>query len=180
MSRIGKKVITIPSGVQVQIEDSQVEVKGPKGVVTVPMNTRIKVQKDKTGIVCSRPSEEKSDKALHGTIRSLLSNAVKGVTDGFKKEFEIVGIGYRAALEKKKLVLTVGFSHPVELDLPADLQIAFDEKNKNKFTLTGADKQRVGQFAAHIRGVRPPDPYKGKGIKYADERIKLKEGKKKA
>lgn len=180
MSRIGRKPITVPSGVQVQIQDSRVEVKGPKGVVTVPFNTRIKVKKDKEEIICSRSSEEKTDKALHGTVRSLLANAVKGVTEGFKKEFEIVGIGYRAALEKKKLVLTVGYSHPVELDLPADLQITFDEKNKNKFTLIGTDKQRVGEFAAHIRGVRPPDPYKGKGIKYADERIKLKEGKKKA
>jgi ribosomal protein L6, bacterial type len=180
MSRIGKKPIAVPSGVQVQIQDSQVEVKGPKGVVTVQLNKRIKVQKDNANIVCSRSSEEKSDKALHGTMRSLLANAVRGVTDGFKKEFEIVGIGYRATVEKKKLVLTVGYSHPVELELPADLQIAFDEKNKNKFTLTGTDKQRVGEFAAHIRGVRPPDPYKGKGIKYADERIKLKEGKKKA
>jgi large subunit ribosomal protein L6 len=180
MSRIGRKPIAVPSGVQVQIQDSQVEVKGPKGVVVVPLNKRIAVEKDKAGILCKRSSEEKTDKALHGTVRSLLSNAVRGVTEGFKKEFEIVGIGYRAAVEKKKLVLTVGYSHPVELDLPADLQISFDEKNKNKFTLSGVDKQRVGQFAAHIRGVRPPDPYKGKGIKYADERIKLKEGKKKA
>jgi large subunit ribosomal protein L6 len=180
MSRIGNKVITLPAGVQVQIKDSRVEVKGPKGLITVPVNPRIEVQKGSEGIVCKRPSEEKSDRALHGTVRALVANAVKGVTEGFKKDFEIVGIGYRAALEKKKLVFTVGYSHPVEIDLPEDLSITFDDKNKNKFTLHGADKQKVGQFAAHIRNVRPPDPYKGKGIKYANEQMKLKEGKKKA
>lgn len=172
--------MAIPAGVEVKIEDLQVEVKGPKGAVLVPLNQRIKVEKGTAGIVCTRPSDEKSDRALHGTMRSLLANAVAGVTQGFKKEFEIVGIGYRAALDKKKIVFTVGYSHPVEMELPADLQITFDEKNKNKFTLSGVDKHKVGQFAAHIRNIRPPDPYKGKGIKYADERLKLKEGKKKA
>ena len=113
-------------------------------------------------------------------MRALIANAVHGVTEGFKREFEIVGIGYRAALEKKKLIFTVGYSHPVEIELPAELQVTFDEKNKNKFTLSGADKHQLGQYAAHIRNVRPPDPYKGKGIKYADEQLKLKEGKKKA
>ena len=180
MSRIGNKLISVPSGVQIQIKDSLIEIKGPKGLVSVPVNPRIKIEKGSDGIVCKRPTEEKSDRALHGTMRALLANAVKGVTDGFKKDFEIVGIGYRAALDKKKIVFTVGYSHPVEIDLPADLSITFDEKNKNKFTLHGVDKQKVGQYAAHIRNVRPPDPYKGKGIKYADERMKLKEGKKKA
>ncbi|HSE41020.1 MAG TPA: 50S ribosomal protein L6 [Acidobacteriota bacterium] len=180
MSRIGNKPIAIPSGVDVQIKDSVMNVKGPKGEVQVQLNDRIKIEKDKTQIVCKRTSEEKSDRALHGAIRALIANAVEGVTQGFKKEFEIVGIGYRAALEKKKLIFTVGYSHQVELELPADLQVAFDEKNKNKFTVTGADKHRVGQFATHIRNVRPPDVYKGKGIKYADEQLKLKEGKKKA
>jgi large subunit ribosomal protein L6 len=180
MSRIGRKEIAIPSGVDVQVKDSVVEVKGPKGLLLIPLNRRIKVKKEKTTLLCERPSDDKPDRALHGTIRALLANAVKGVTDGFKKEFEIVGIGYRAAVDKKKIVFTVGYSHPVEIELPADLQITFDEKNKNKFTLSGADKQKVGQYAAHIRNVRPPDPYKGKGIKYADERLKLKEGKKKA
>lgn len=180
MSRIGKKPITIPSGVDVQIKDSILEVKGPKGLVTVPLNNRIKIEKEKTQIVCQRSTDEKPDRALHGAMRALIANAVQGVTEGFKREFEIVGIGYRAALEKKKLVFTVGYSHPVELELPAELQVTFDEKNKNKFTLSGADKHQLGQFAAHIRNVRPPDPYKGKGIKYADEQLKLKEGKKKA
>jgi large subunit ribosomal protein L6 len=180
MSRIGNKVISVPSGVQVQIKDARVEVKGPKGLIAVPVHSRITIEKGTEGLVCKRASEEKSDRALHGTMRSLISNAVKGVTEGFKKDFEIVGIGYRVALEKKKLIFTVGYSHPVEIELPEDLQITFDEKNKNKFSLHGADKQKVGQYAAHIRNVRPPDPYKGKGIKYADERMKLKEGKKKA
>ena len=180
MSRIGNKPIAIPTGVQVSFKGSLIEVKGPKGLVAVPLNERIKVEMDKSSIVCKRASDEKPEKALHGTIRALLANAVKGVTDGFKKEFEIVGIGYRAALEKRKLVLTLGYSHPVEMDLPTDLQITFDEKNKNKFTLMGVDKQKVGEFAAHLRQLRPPDPYKGKGIKYADEHIRLKEGKKKA
>lgn len=163
-----------------QIKDSQIEVKGPKGRIDVALNPRVKIEKGSEGLVCKRASEQKSDRALHGTMRALIANAVKGVTDGFKKEFEIVGIGYRAAMDKKKLVFTVGYSHPVEIELPDDLQITFDEKNKNKFTLHGVDKQKVGQYAAHIRNVRPPDPYKGKGIKYADERMKLKEGKKKA
>ena len=180
MSRIGNKIIAVPSGVQIQIKDSQVEVKGPKGLITVPVNSRITVEKGKEGLVCKRSSEEKTDRALHGTMRALVSNAVKGVTEGFKKDFEIVGIGYRVAVDKKKLTFTVGYSHPVEIELPEDLQVTFDEKNKNKFSLHGADKQKVGQYAAHIRNVRPPDPYKGKGIKYADERMKLKEGKKKA
>jgi large subunit ribosomal protein L6 len=180
MSRIGNKIIPVPSGVQIQIKDSEVEVKGPKGKIQIPINSRIKIEKGSEGLVCKRSSELKMDRALHGTTRALIANAVRGVSDGFKKEFEIVGIGYRAAMDKKKLVFTVGYSHPVEIDLPEDLQITFDEKNKNKFTLHGADKQKVGQYAAHIRNVRPPDPYKGKGIKYADERLKLKEGKKKA
>lgn len=180
MSRIGKKPIAIPSGVQVQIKDSLVEVKGPKGTIAIPVNERIKVEKNNTEIVCKRSSEQKSDKAIHGTMRALLMNAVHGVTEGFKKEFEIVGIGYRAAVDKKKIVFTVGYSHPVELELPADLSVTFDEKNKNKFTLHGVDRAKVGQYAAYIRNVRPPDPYKGKGIKYADEHLKLKEGKKKA
>jgi large subunit ribosomal protein L6 len=180
MSRIGNKPISVPKGVQVNFKESILEIKGPKGAISVPLNKRVKVEKDDAGLQCSRLSEEKSDRALHGTIRSILANAVKGVTEGFKKEFEIVGIGYRAALEKRKLVFTVGYSHPVELELPEDLQVTFDEKNKNKFSLLGADKQKVGQYAAYIRSVRPPDPYKGKGIKYADEQLKLKEGKKKA
>ncbi|PWT87945.1 MAG: 50S ribosomal protein L6 [Acidobacteria bacterium] len=180
MSRIGNKIITVPSGVQVNIKDTHIEVKGPKGTVEVPKNNRIKIEKGSDGIVCKRPTDEKSDKALHGTTRALINNAVRGVTEGFKKEFEIVGIGYRAALEKKKIVFTVGYSHPVELELPGDLSVTFDEKNKNKFTLHGVDKGKVGQYAAYIRNVRPPDPYKGKGIKYADEQLKLKEGKKKA
>jgi large subunit ribosomal protein L6 len=180
MSRIGNKPIAIPSGVDVQIKDSVMAVKGPKGQVNVQLNERIKIEKDKTQILCKRQTEQKTDRALHGAIRALIANAVRGVTEGFKKEFEIVGIGYRAALEKKKLIFTVGYSHPVELDLPAELQVTFDEKNKNKFVLTGADKHQLGQFAAHIRNVRPPDVYKGKGIKYADEQLRLKEGKKKA
>lgn len=180
MSRIGKKAITIPSGVEVKIKEEIIEVKGPKGTLQVPMNRRFKVTNDKGTVLFERPTEEKPDKALHGTLRALMANAVKGVTEGFKKDFEIVGIGYRAALDKKKLVFTIGYSHPVEIELPADLSIAFDEKNKNKFTLSGPDKHKVGQYAAYIRNVRPPDPYKGKGIKYADEHLKLKEGKKKA
>ena len=180
MSRIGNKIISVPSGVSVQIKETQVEVKGPKGLIYIPTSPRIAIEKGSEGLVCKRASEQKTDRALHGTMRALIANAVKGVTDGFKKDFEIVGIGYRAAMDKKKLVFTVGYSHPVEIELPDDLQITFDEKNKNKFTLHGVDKQKVGQYAAHIRNVRPPDPYKGKGIKYADERMKLKEGKKKA
>jgi large subunit ribosomal protein L6 len=180
MSRIGNKIIAIPSGVQVQVKGSSVEVKGPKGLVHVLLNSRIKIEKGAEGITCKRSSDEKTDRALHGTTRALIANAVQGVTEGFKKEFEIVGIGYRMAVEKKKIVFTVGYSHPVELDLPDGIQITFDEKNKNKFTLHGVDKEKLGAFAAHVRDVRPPDSYKGKGIKYADERLKLKEGKKKA
>src|SRR5262249_2262498 len=154
MSRIGKKAVAIPSGVQVNIQKAQVEVKGPKGTLQVVIPSRIKVEKEAEGIVCKRPTDEKSDKALHGTARALLANGVKGVTEGFKKEFEIVGIGYRAAMDKQKLVLTVGYSHQAEIELPADLKISFDEKNKNKFVLTGPDKQKVGEYAAQIRGIR--------------------------
>lgn len=180
MSRIGKKPITIPAGVDVKIHDATVEIKGPKGLLKVPVHNRIKVKKEADNLVCERSTDEKSDRALHGTMRALLANAVKGASEGFKKEFEIVGIGYRVALDKKKLVFNVGYSHPVELELPNDLQIAFDEKNKNKFSLLGSDRQKVGQYGAYIRNVRPPDVYKGKGIKYANEQLKLKEGKKKA
>jgi len=180
MSRIGRKPITIPAGVDVRIQESTAEVKGPKGVLKVPFNSRIKVDKDGNSLVCRRPTDDKSDRALHGTVRAILANAVKGVSDGFKKDFEIVGIGYRVALDKKKLTFNIGYSHPVEIELPGDLQIAFDEKNKNKFSLSGPDRQKVGQYAAYIRNVRPPDAYKGKGIKYANEQLKLKEGKKKA
>lgn len=180
MSRIGKKPIPIPSGVDVKIQNTLIEVKGPKGSVQVPLHSRIKVAKQENNLVCERSSEQKEDKALHGTMRSLVANAVTGVTQGFKKEFDIVGIGYRAALDKKKLVLTLGFSHPVEVEVPQDMQVTFDEKNKNRFVVSGVDKQRVGQFSAQLRSIRPPDPYKGKGLKYADEQLKLKEGKKKA
>jgi large subunit ribosomal protein L6 len=180
MSRIGRKPIAIPTGVDVKVHDLTVEVKGPKGALKVPFHSRIKVSREGNNLVCQRPTEEKADRALHGTVRALLANAVKGVSEGFKKEFEIVGIGYRVALDKKKLTFTVGYSHPVEINLPGDLSIAFDEKNKNKFSLIGADRQKVGQYAAYIRAVRPPDPYKGKGIKFADEQLRLKEGKKKA
>ncbi len=175
MSRIGRKPITVPAGVDVTIDGSAVTVKGPKGTLSGTFNSNMSIELDAGVITVSRPNDEKENRALHGLTRTLISNMIVGVSEGFKKELEIVGVGYRAAMEGKAVVLTIGYSHPVKLDPPAGVTI--EVPAPNKIVVSGADKQVVGQFACEIRAVRPPEPYKGKGIKYADEVVRRKEGK---
>ncbi len=175
MSRIGRKPITVPAGVDVTIDGSAVTVKGPKGTLSGTFNSNMSIELDAGVITVSRPNDEKENRALHGLTRTLISNMVEGVSTGFKKELEIVGVGYRAALEGKSLNLTIGYSHPVKMDPPEGVTI--EVPAPNKIVVSGADKQVVGQFACEIRAVRPPEPYKGKGIKYVDEVVRRKEGK---
>lgn len=177
MSRVGKKPIDIPKGVEVHVGNGVVQVKGPKGSILQPIPEGIQVAVEGGRVVVIREREEHRLRALHGTTRALLANAVVGVSQGFKKELEIVGVGYKAELKgPREVVFTLGFSHSVNFSLPEGIQASYDAK-ANRLTLEGIDKQLVGQVAARIRMLRPPDPYKGKGIKYADEVLKLKAGK---
>ena len=176
MSRIGRMPITVPAGVEVTIgEGNVVTVKGPKGELTKTLHSNMEIKNEGGVLTVTRPNDEKLNRSLHGLSRSLLHNMVVGVTDGFKKELEVNGVGYRASKEGNKLVLNVGYSHPVTMEETADVQI--EVPSANKIVISGIDKQKVGQFAAEVRGKRPPEPYKGKGIKYADEVIRRKEGK---
>ncbi len=175
MSRIGRKPITVPAGVDVTIDGSTVTVKGPKGTLSGTFNSNMSIELDAGVITVSRPNDEKENRALHGLTRTLISNMVEGVSTGFKKELEIVGVGYRAAMEGKSVVLTVGYSHTVKMDPPEGVTV--EVPAPNKIVVSGSDKQVVGQFACEIRAVRPPEPYKGKGIKYVDEVVRRKEGK---
>lgn len=175
MSRIGRKPIAVPSGVDVKIENNLVTVKGPKGTLERQLHKDMIISKEGTELIVSRPSEEKEHKSLHGLTRTLLSNMVDGVTAGYKKELEINGVGYRAAKQGKNLVINLGYSHQVIV--PEIDGITIDVPQPNKIIISGMDKQQVGQFAAEVREKRPPEPYKGKGIKYIDEVIIRKEGK---
>lgn len=175
MSRIGKMPVVIPSGVDVNINGNTVTVKGPKGTLTQTVHPNIKVEKKDNEIIVSRINDENENKALHGLSRSLIANMVEGVDKGFKKELEIAGVGYRAAKQGKNLVLTIGYSHLVTV--PEIDGITIDVPSPNSIIISGPDKQKVGQFAAEVREKRPPEPYKGKGIKYANEHIRRKEGK---
>ena len=176
MSRIGRMPITVPAGVTVTLEDGNfVTVKGPKGTLTKQLSGDMIIKQDAGIINIERPSEQKKHKALHGLTRSLLNNMVVGVTEGFKKELEINGVGYRAQLQGKTLVMNLGYSHTVEMNPPEGITV--EVPNPNAITVSGADKQAVGQYAAEIREKRPPEPYKGKGIKYVSEHIIRKEGK---
>jgi len=176
MSRIGRAPITVPAGVEVKIdENNHITVKGPKGTLERTLVPQIKVELDGNVINVSRPNDEKENRSLHGLTRTLVSNMVIGVTEGFSKSLEINGVGYRAAKEGNKLVLNIGYSHPVNVEDTAD--VTTEVPNANSIVVKGIDKQKVGQFAAEIRGKRPPEPYKGKGIKYVDEVIRRKEGK---
>ncbi|MBQ6165483.1 MAG: 50S ribosomal protein L6 [Clostridia bacterium] len=175
MSRIGKKPIAVPAGVEVKIDGSTVTAKGPQGTLTGTFNSNIGIELDGAVINVTRPDDSNQNKALHGLTRTLVHNMVEGVANGFKKELEINGIGYRAELQGTTLVLTVGYSHKVEMPAPEGIKIELP--SQTKIVISGADKQKVGQFAAEVRGVRPPEPYKGKGIKYVDEHIRRKEGK---
>ena len=176
MSRIGRMQIAVPSGVTVDIAAGNVvTVKGPKGTLTQKLHPDMLIELDGGFIHVKRPSEDKEHKALHGLTRSLINNMVVGVTEGYKKELEINGVGYRAAKQGNQLVLNIGYSHQVVFTEPAG--ITFDVPNPNAVVVSGADKQQVGKIASEIREKRPPEPYLGKGIKYADERIKRKSGK---
>lgn len=175
MSRIGKQPITIPAGVDVKIEGSSVSVKGPKGTLSKNLHKDIKIEIEDGKIVVTRPSDQKQHRALHGLTRALIANMVQGVNNGFEKTLELVGVGYRAAKQGNKLVLTVGYSHPVEIDPDQGLEI--EVPAPTKVIVKGADKEKVGLLAANIRAVREPEPYKGKGIKYSDEIIRRKAGK---
>lgn len=175
MSRIGRKPITIPAGVEVKVNGNEVTVKGPKGTLTQAFKDRITVKVEGSEILVSRPTDDKEDRALHGLTRTLISNMVVGVTEGFKKELEVNGVGYRVQKQGKNLVMNLGYSHQVIV--PEVDGITIDVPGPNAIVISGADKQQVGQFAAEVREKRPPEPYKGKGIKYAGEHIRRKEGK---
>ncbi len=175
MSRIGRMPIAVPAGVDVKIDGSTVTVKGPKGTLTRTVSSNITVTLDNGVITVTRPNDLKENRSLHGLTRTLIANMVQGVNEGFKKELEINGIGYRAAKQGKDLVLNIGYSHDVVM--PETDGITVEVPAPNKIIISGPDKQKVGQFAAEVRGKRPPEPYKGKGIKYVDEVIRRKEGK---
>jgi large subunit ribosomal protein L6 len=175
MSRIGKKPIEIPAGVTVTVNNSAVIVKGPKGELTRNFNPDIDIKVEDNIINISRPSDEKKHRALHGTTRAVLANMVEGVSNGFARNLELIGVGYRASKQGNKLVLNVGYSHPVEIEPEKGLEI--EVPTNTKVTVKGTDKERVGALAANIRGVRPPEPYKGKGIRYEGEFVRRKEGK---
>jgi large subunit ribosomal protein L6 len=173
MSRIGNKIIQVPSGVKVQLKPDAVEVQGPKGKMTVTVPRGVSFEQKDGTLVAKRATEE--HRALHGLARALVANAVTGVTTGFKKDLDIVGVGYRAEVKGKNVVLALGYSHPIEFPIPEGIQIAVDKQTH--MTVSGADKGKVGQVAANLRALRPPDPYKQKGIRITGERLKKKAGK---
>lgn len=175
MSRIGRKPVVVPAGVEVTLNGHELTVKGPKGTLNRTLNSRMEIAYENNEIVVTRPSDDKEDRSLHGLTRTLIANMVTGVTEGFKKELEVNGVGYRAAKEGKNLVMILGYSHKVIMEEPAGITI--EVPAPNKIIVNGADKEAVGQLAAEIREKRMPEPYKGKGIKYVDEVIIRKEGK---
>ncbi len=176
MSRIGKKELPLPKGVEVRQEGNNVFVKGPKGTLTTPIVTGISMKVDNNVVKFERQDDEGKSRAFHGLMRALVANNVKGVSEGFKRELDIVGVGYRAEVKGKEVVFQLGYSHPVRFPVPEGIDITVDAKTGH-ITITGIDKQKVGQTAAEIRSLRQPDPYKGKGIKYSDEIIRRKAGK---
>ncbi len=176
MSRIGKKPIEIPSGVTVTIDQHTVSVKGPKGETRLAIHPKMEVKREDNRIVVERTSENRIYRSLHGLTRSLILNMIIGVTKGFGKSLDISGIGYKAILQGKKLVFTLGYSHPVNFELPEGIEASVDPK-QTQITIKGIDKYKVGQVAANIRGLKKPEPYKGKGIMYTGERIRRKVGK---
>lgn len=175
MSRIGKKPIEIPNGVTVDLKGNQITVKGPKGELTRQLHEDMIVKVEDNKIIVERPSDERLHRSLHGTTRSVIANMVEGVTKGFEKALELQGVGYRASKSGNKLVLSVGYSHPVEIVPEKGIEI--DVPSNTQIIVKGIDKERVGEVAANIRAVRPPEPYKGKGIRYVGEYVRRKEGK---
>ncbi len=176
MSRIGRLPVTVPAGVDVEVKGSYVRVKGPKGQLEHVFPAVIKISKQDSTLHVERPNDEREVRALHGMTRALIQNMVTGVSTGFEKVLEVNGVGYRAELSGKNLMLYVGYSHPVEVQPPAGISFEADAKSR-QIKVKGYDKQSVGQVAADIRKIRPPEPYKGKGIKYLDEKIRRKAGK---
>lgn len=175
MSRIGKKPISLPQGVEITVQDNMVTVKGPKGTLAQAIPQGITVSKQDDQIVVERAGDSKQDRAYHGLTRALVANMVQGVSTGFERKLELVGVGYRAQLQGKKLIINIGFSHPVEVEPPEGIE--FEVPAANKITVKGIDKQLVGNTAAIIRDIRRPEPYKGKGIKYENEVVRRKAGK---
>ena len=175
MSRVGRKIVSVPEGVQLSISDDQVRIQGPKGQMTSLVPEGIRFERTEKGVIATRSSDSKQQRSLHGLARSLLSNAVAGVSQGFRKELDIVGIGYRAEHKGKSVVFSLGFSHPVDFPIPEGITV--EVERQTHLIVSGVDKQKVGQTAADIRSLRKPDPYKNKGIRYTGERLKKKVGK---
>jgi large subunit ribosomal protein L6 len=175
MSRIGRLPIAVPSTVDVTIEGRQLTVKGPKGTLSRQLHPDMSVRQENGSILVSRPTEQKTHKQLHGLTRTLVNNMVIGVTDGYRKGLEITGVGYRATLNGRKLTLNLGYSHPIEIDPPEG--ISFEVENPTRLAVVGIDKELVGQIAATVRSTRKPEPYKGKGVRYAGEQVRRKAGK---
>jgi len=175
MSRIGKMPVPVPGGVDVAIEGRNVTVKGPRGTLSRALHPDMTVSRAEDTLVVTRPTEQKTHKQLHGLTRTLVNNMVVGVTDGYRKGLEITGVGYRAALNGNKLTLNLGYSHPIEIDPPEG--ISFEVENPTRLAVVGIDKELVGQIAAQVRSTRKPEPYKGKGVRYAGEKIRRKAGK---
>jgi large subunit ribosomal protein L6 len=180
MSRIGNRILTIPAGVEVNVEGNTITVKGPKGTLNYTFRNNVEVKVEDGKIAVTRKDDTKVSKQLHGTTNSNINNMLIGVSEGFKKELEINGVGYRFQLQGNKLVVTAGYSHTVEMVAPEGVKMEMPEKSQTELIISGYDKQAVSEFAANIREIRKPEPYKGKGIKYKDEHIRRKEGKKAA
>ena len=178
MSRIGNRKLIVPQGVTVTVENNKVTVKGPKGELSLDLVKNISVEVNETELTVSRANDEKNTKAMHGTTNANIKNMITGVTEGFKKDLEIIGVGYRFNLKGNTLVINAGYSHPVEMNIPTGLTV--EAPSNTEISVKGIDKVLVGEFAANIRKVRQPEPYKGKGIRYKDEYVQRKEGKKAA
>ena len=177
MSRIGKQPITVPEGVEVTVTDKTIKVKGSKGELEHKFPSCIDVGVKDNVVTVKRSSDEPAERSLHGLTRAMINNMIIGVSEGFEKRLEIIGVGYRAQVSGSKITLNLGFSHPIELDAPEGVDLEMDKEQKNVIIITGIDKQAVGQFSAIIRKFRPPEPYKGKGIRYVDEYVARKVGK---
>ena len=175
MSRIGLKPITIPAGVDVNVNGTTVTVKGPNGTLSMDAHPNMTVSIEGSEVIVSRPNDDKENRSLHGLTRTLIHNMIVGVTEGFKKNLEVNGVGYRVQMQGNNLVMNLGFSHQVTMEAPKGIKV--ECPSANAIVISGADKQMVGQFAAQVREMRPPEPYKGKGSKYAEEHIRRKEGK---
>lgn len=175
MSRVGRKIIVVPAGVKVSVSDAAVEVQGPKGKLSTPVPPGIKFVLQGQELSCQRAGDERQQRAFHGLARALAQNAIKGVTEGFSRDLDIVGVGYRATVEGSKVVFALGYSHPVEYRVPEGIKVAVEKQTR--VTVSGIDRQKVGQVAAEIRRLRRPDPYKQKGIRYVGEVLKKKAGK---